>query len=590
MNGMPIWFGAEGRPLFGWFHCPADAKARAGVVICAPIGRDYLRSHYAMRLLAERLSDRELAVLRFDYDGTGDSAGSDWDADRVPSWLGSIRAAVEVMRSSGVGHVTLVGMRLGALLAALVAEQDPFDGLVLWDPVVSGRRYLAEQKTLSAFIAPASESPSTEWVEAPGMIFTPTTAATLRGLDLTKLAGPLAPRSLILLRPDRPAGPLTETLDGPGTDWAQAAGQAEMMDFDAELRTLPVATIDSVVEWISAVAPAQLAALEVPASALPATVGVSSAGSAVVEIPVEIGPSGLFGILCEPESGACGPAVVMLNPANEHRVGPARMWVELSRRWAAAGIRCLRMDLSGLGDSPVRHAGQKPFSVYRPEAFDDVSDAARFVSPDHPSDIVLVGLCSSAYQALDSAFGLTPRSVIAIQPGLSFCPPEVLAGGPVDPRRRTVQIVTPAVAAFLDGGPLAALRRRLPNIGWRVRLWAHPRRRPGAWLRELERSGVDLMLVCSDREERPLRLGTSARQMERLRGSGRLHLHCQADLVHGLLVAEQRHAVADVMTDYLVGRFVSSGAPDPQAVIAAPEVTGSRQLVNHHRSRVTEVL
>ena len=65
-----------------------------------------------------------------------------------------------------------------------------------------------------------------------------------------------------------------------------------------------------------------------------------------------------------------------------------------------------------------------------------MTEIANAVSPDDPSDVVLVGLCSSAYQALDSAIRLHPLGVIALNPVITFQPPEMLAGGKVDERRR----------------------------------------------------------------------------------------------------------------------------------------------------------
>ena len=43
LNATPIWFGPTDRPLFGWLHLPEEA--RAGVVLCRPIGLEELSVH-----------------------------------------------------------------------------------------------------------------------------------------------------------------------------------------------------------------------------------------------------------------------------------------------------------------------------------------------------------------------------------------------------------------------------------------------------------------------------------------------------------------------------------------------------------------
>ncbi len=47
------------------------------------------------------------------------------------------------------------------------------------------------------------------------------------------------------------------------------------------------------------------------------------------------------------------PWVVLVNVAAEHHIGPGRRWVEWARRWAALGYRVVRIDQSGVGDSPT---------------------------------------------------------------------------------------------------------------------------------------------------------------------------------------------------------------------------------------------
>jgi hypothetical protein len=101
----------------------------------------------------------------------------------------------------------------------------------------------------------------------------------------------------------------------------------------------------------------------------------------------------MIGVICEPSSGtvAGAPAVLMANVGVNHRVGPNRLWVELSRRLAAAGIPAFRFDVSGMGDSEPRPGNESELERGRADISDAMDAlAARGVA----SRFVLVALCS----------------------------------------------------------------------------------------------------------------------------------------------------------------------------------------------------
>ena len=132
MTATPLWFGPSERPLFGWVHVPEDARARGAVVLCPPLARELTSTQNCYRLLAEALAGVGMLAVRFDYDGTGDSAGGDRDPHRVESWLTSIAHAVDLARACGPQAVSLVGMRVGGLLAAVEAARlGSIDAVVL---------------------------------------------------------------------------------------------------------------------------------------------------------------------------------------------------------------------------------------------------------------------------------------------------------------------------------------------------------------------------------------------------------------------------------------------------------------------------
>jgi pimeloyl-ACP methyl ester carboxylesterase len=273
-----------------------------------------------------------------------------------------------------------------------------------------------------------------------------------------------------------------------------------------------------------------------------------------VERPLVLGSTGLFGIVTEVPGKVSGPTMVLLGVATEPHIGPARLWVELAREWALLGLRSVRVDLSGIGESPAR-PGEPEFVIRLPVAFDDVAEVAAAVSSDDASDVVLVGLCSSAYQSLDSALELHPRGVIALNPVLTFQPPEMLAGGNVSPRRRVALPRGSVIQQFHHEGPLSGLRKRFPDLGWKVRTILAMGKRPSVWMKELVGSDVDLMLICGEREARPIRQGTSERTMSNLKASGRLTFEYIPGLDHGLLVEAHRQQIRRIVTEHVTMRF-----------------------------------
>ena len=186
----PFWFGTTERPLFGWYHAPNERPARAAVVLCNAFGHEAMVSHRSYRRLAQRLAAEGFAVLRFDYDGTGDSAGEDSDPNRVDAWLDSIRRACsEAIALSGAEHTILFGMWLGALLALAQAERAPVDGLMLLAPPRSGRAWLREMRALQAIKGARSELDS-DLSNDPGIagfLLDHSTRADLERLDAAKV-------------------------------------------------------------------------------------------------------------------------------------------------------------------------------------------------------------------------------------------------------------------------------------------------------------------------------------------------------------------------------------------------------------------
>lgn len=191
----PFFFGASPRRLFGVYD-PAVRSPSEGLraaVICNPWGPEYIYAHRALRQLARRLSLAGFHTLRFDYFGTGNSAGDMVDADLL-GWKNDIETAMDELTDlAGVKQVALVGLRLGATLAASVVcrRQKGIGALVLWEPIFDGTAYFDGRGEMSASDQNwDNDGPSLRAAELGGRLeiegFTlaPTMAEEIRSLDL----------------------------------------------------------------------------------------------------------------------------------------------------------------------------------------------------------------------------------------------------------------------------------------------------------------------------------------------------------------------------------------------------------------------
>jgi pimeloyl-ACP methyl ester carboxylesterase len=215
----PFYFGDSNQPLFGIDHPPRGSAAQArGVVLCCPIGQEYMRSHRAYRTLANLLSRRGIHVFRFDYFGTGDSSGES-DAGSPSIWQANIATAIDELReSAAIDRVSLVGLRFGAALAAQAAAgRDDVERLVLWDPIISGAAYVHEMMAVAD--PPGVEGLEPGTVGVLGFPLTNTMRGEMEKIDLLELSALSPPHVSILVSSENDeARGLETSLHGRGVD------------------------------------------------------------------------------------------------------------------------------------------------------------------------------------------------------------------------------------------------------------------------------------------------------------------------------------------------------------------------------------
>jgi len=202
---VPFYFGSPNKLLFGCYHEPTSERRRnCAVVVCQPVGHEYINSHRALRQLAARLCDAGFPVLRFDYYGCGDSSGSREDGT-ILQWLEDISTAIsEVRRRMAVVQVCLIGLRLGGTLAMnAAAERTDLESMILWDPVVSGKGYLHGLLRLQKEMLRFRPKPSTAqepqgYLDVLGFPLSRSFRAELEKIDLSPIAGGPAKNILVI--------------------------------------------------------------------------------------------------------------------------------------------------------------------------------------------------------------------------------------------------------------------------------------------------------------------------------------------------------------------------------------------------------
>lgn len=147
MPETPLFLRSGEHQIFAILHEPAPAETAQGstktaYVFCPPFAEEEKSAHRVFVDLARRIAAAGHAVLRIQYRGCGDSEG-EFEAFSCPEWRNDIGASLEFLRERTGAPLGLLGLRLGASLAAEAAEVSPVERLILWEPIIDGRQYMS---------------------------------------------------------------------------------------------------------------------------------------------------------------------------------------------------------------------------------------------------------------------------------------------------------------------------------------------------------------------------------------------------------------------------------------------------------------
>lgn len=403
-------------PLFAFHHRPIGSIRRAtAIVICPPLGYDLLSAYRTCRHAAEQLCARGFHVLRFDYYGTGNSAG---DVDDVVDPVIDVGVAIqELKRRAQVDKICLFGVRAGALIALAAAArcQDAPDLILLGAPA-SGRNYVRELQAFSTLSGTVGADASD--VAVAGFVFNSVLLQRLAEINVANLTFACKPKVLLLSRDDIPDdGRMFKQLVALGCQVRQVTGSgyAAMMT-EVERSVVPERMLQEVFDWCESSYPPQHPAVD---SRPIINDGSHDVSATVTERGHWFGPRGdLFGVVTCSKAKPAGArhAVLLLNTGANHHVGSGRFYVGLARQLVAAdaNVVVLRFDISGVGESPAA-PGKQENQIYDPDSLVDVQSAMDFLAKHyHMEKFILAGICSGAHLAFYRA--VNDRRVIAQLP------------------------------------------------------------------------------------------------------------------------------------------------------------------------------
>jgi pimeloyl-ACP methyl ester carboxylesterase len=276
---------------------------------------------------------------------------------------------------------------------------------------------------------------------------------------------------------------------------------------------LPDDAIDAIVAWLAAAHPSSVA----PAAPAPRPSGPAPAG----ERPVLFGRRHpMFGLLTPGNPASAGPRrppVLLTNAGCVNRSGAHRLYVRLARRWARPGFDVLRIDLSGIGDSPVA-PGAPENVTYPPSGFEDLGEAILALGG---GPVILAGLCSGG----DYAFQLGARD------------PNIVGAWILNPR--TFGVLDLATVESGEGAPPAAAVDEVPRT-----------------LRTMAGRGVDTLLLVSRNDPGVAHVDTHAGvEMRALVDLARFRRIDLDGTDHTFTPVAAQEQVSDLLTGHMVANY-----------------------------------
>jgi len=411
----PFWVECNNRRLAAIWR--EGAAGEQVWILCPPFAEE---EKCARRVLTEIALDLQRAghsSLLFNFSGTGDSEGDFADAT-LDNWREEIVAMCELAQHRKPNaKVHLLGVRLGASLAAQVAEKCPVESLILLEPVLDGKVYLAQlgqRRRLRGMLTdadkmddrasedldgwPLGNALKTQWEELQlGRLQLPAKTQLWQigarrevspALQVWADENQLQPKALLM-------PPFWNRLDAMSTQpLLEALGLSDVRHSERATATEESPKVSTSFRHLGDSSTSPRVGSFVPRYAQ--NDGEFSTGETLFTIP---GKSGELAAILHLPPNAKSTFILMLHGWSGYRTGPHQMQTRAARHFAQLGFPVLRFDFAGRGDSDG--ATELATLATMTEDVDVVLQWIKSTFPAH--NVLLAGLCSGCEVAFSAA-------------------------------------------------------------------------------------------------------------------------------------------------------------------------------------------
>ena len=392
----PLYFKSNQANLFGWIHHMGHSAYDTAAIICSPIGKESNHTHRTVRHTADSLASIGIPTMRFDYFGTGDSDGNEFDQEIVDHWLADIKAASEFLKSqTACKKIIFIGIRIGATLSAILSKEIGLELLILWYPVYRGRTFFRELE-ITARTSVEGVDKSLPYFESAGFLVTKETEDKIKALNILNKNLKGANKVLILEHnesndSEKFRSKLGE--DNISFDHFSVEGMEDMFALP-HLNKVPFITIDLIKGWVQNNLELFLKkniSLDLVADH---KLSLRERDDYLEKALFFDSQRNLFGIYTKSQMKNTKPVILILNTGADHHVGSNRLSVFLTRQFGEIGYDTFRIDLSGLGDSIVSDLNLENV-LFKKSTGEDIKSAVEFVQNNFENrPVILLGVCA----------------------------------------------------------------------------------------------------------------------------------------------------------------------------------------------------